>query len=170
MLTAFPFLLEGLKKAAEEKKEKKESVVQKDLSKLTKKEKLQLLQKQSPELLEMIQDFKLKVWGTTVLWNGPCHLAVITRTSILAPCHVVKILQCIWRSGTSRWNLWVPDLQILSCCDSSWKMGHQDSSLSNGHLSDIPYWLTHCGQAKWPPFSWWRFQMHFLVWNHLNYE
>merc|ERR1712165_84856 len=56
-------IFEGLKKSTDDKEEKPEEIssIQKDLSKLTKREKLQLLQKQSPELLEMIDDFKRKM-------------------------------------------------------------------------------------------------------------
>ena len=43
-----------------------------------------------------------------------CHLVAVCGTNILVPCHVIKYLQLIWRSGTRRWNLRVPDLQ-MSC-------------------------------------------------------
>ena len=46
------------------------------------------------------------------------HLAAIAGTTILLPYHVVKSLQLIWREGTRRWNLWVPNLQ-MSCSDLS---------------------------------------------------
>ena len=32
---------------------------------------------------------------------------------------IVKSLQCIWRSDTHRWNIWVPDLHV-SCSDLTW--------------------------------------------------
>ena len=48
--------------------------------------------------------------------NGTCRQPAITRTTILVPCHVVKSLQLIWRSGTRRFYLRVPDLQ-MSCRD-----------------------------------------------------
>ena len=63
-------------------------------------------------------------------------------------CHVVKSLQLIWRSGTCRWNLWVPDLQI-DCSDFDIKIGHQDISPDNGHQGDMPY---SC-DALYLPFS-----------------
>ena len=49
-------------------------------------------------------------------WNRICHLVAIAGATLLVPCHVVKSLQLLWRSGTCRWNLRVPDLQT-SCCD-----------------------------------------------------
>ena len=36
----------------------------------------------------------------------------ITGATLLVPCHVVRYLQLIWRSGTGRSHLWVPDLQV----------------------------------------------------------
>ena len=50
------------------------------------------------------------------LSNQAYCLVGIAGTTILIPCHIMKSLQLIWRSGTHRWNLWVPDLQT-SCCD-----------------------------------------------------
>lgn len=44
-----------------EKTTEKEQVIVKDLNTMSKKEKLKLLKKESPELLELIQDFKAKV-------------------------------------------------------------------------------------------------------------
>ena len=41
--------------------------------------------------------------------------AIVVTTAILLTI-IVKPPQFIWRLGTSRWNLWVPDLQI-SCFD-----------------------------------------------------
>ena len=38
-------------------------------------------------------------------------LVAITGTSTMVTCHVVKSRQLIWRLGTRRWNLRVPDLQ-----------------------------------------------------------
>ena len=40
----------------------------------------------------------------------------ISGANILVPCHVSKSLQLIWRLGTRRWNLWVPNAQI-HCSD-----------------------------------------------------
>ena len=39
---------------------------------------------------------------------------------ILIPFYVVKSLQLIWRSGTRRWNLRVPGLQ-MGCSDLTWR-------------------------------------------------
>ena len=44
------------------------------------------------------------------------RLILETWRYILIPCHTVKSLQLIWRSGTRRWNLRVPDL-LMSCSD-----------------------------------------------------
>ena len=44
--------------------------------------------------------------------NRACHLATIIGATILVPCHVVKSLQLIWRSGTRRFHLRVPNLQM----------------------------------------------------------
>ena len=46
--------------------------------------------------------------------NGVYCLTAIAGDTILVPYHVVKSLHLIWRSGTRRWNLPIPDLQI-SC-------------------------------------------------------
>ena len=45
-----------------------------------------------------------------------CGSPAIAETNVLVPCYVVKSLQLILRSGTRRWNLRVPDLQ-MSCSD-----------------------------------------------------
>ena len=50
---------------------------------------------------------------------------------MLQPCHVVEFLPFIWRLGTRRWNLRVPNLQ-MDCSNLTSKIGHQDSSPSNG--------------------------------------
>ena len=52
----------------------------------------------------------------TMNYHGACRPAAITGTTIQAPCHVIKSLQLIWRSGTRRWNLQVPDLP-MRCSD-----------------------------------------------------
>ena len=62
----------------------------------------------------------------------------ITGTTILVPYLEVKSLQLIWRSGTRRWNLRVPDLQMN--CRLDYMIGYQDSNPSNGYQADIPYW------------------------------
>ncbi|KAK2172119.1 hypothetical protein NP493_991g00056 [Ridgeia piscesae] len=53
-------IFKDVKKAKQDTTEE-ETLITKDLSKLTKKEKLQLVKKESPELLEMIEDFKTKL-------------------------------------------------------------------------------------------------------------
>ena len=52
--------------------------------------------------------------------NVLCHLAAIAGATILVPCHVVKSLQFIWRSGTRRFHLRVPNLQ-MNCIDLTWR-------------------------------------------------
>ena len=47
---------------------------------------------------------------------GHVALVAIVGANSLVPCHVVKTLCLIWRSGTRRWNLRVPNLQT-SCSD-----------------------------------------------------
>ena len=64
---------------------------------------------------------------------------------------LAKSLWLIWRMGTRRWNLRVPNLQ-MSRCDLISKIGHQVSSLCNGHQDDMPLlkilpllYFSHCG-------------------------
>ena len=64
-------------------------------------------------------------------------LVGIVGTNILVSCHLVKSRQLIWRLGTRRWNLRVPNLQ-MNCSDLSLKIGYQGSSPSNGHQGDKP--------------------------------
>ena len=54
--------------------------------------------------------------------NGACHSAAIAGAIILVPWHGVKSLQLIWRLGTRRWNLRVPNLQ-MSCRDLTSRSG-----------------------------------------------
>ena len=57
--------------------------------------------------------------GQSTAWqNGECGQADIGGTTILVHCHIVKSLQLTWRSGTRRFHLRVPDLQ-MSCSDLS---------------------------------------------------
>lgn len=67
------FLKEFAVEEKEESKpvEKQERIV-KDLKQMSKKEKMKLLKKESPELLELIQDFKAKVRPTEI-WNNWKH-------------------------------------------------------------------------------------------------
>ena len=65
-------------------------------------------------------------WFDTVPWQhvdrcidgtiGHFTLAALIRTIVLVSYRQVKSLQLIWRSGTRRWHLRVPDLQV-SCSD-----------------------------------------------------
>ena len=75
------------------------------------------------------------------------------------PLIPVKSLQLIWRSGTRRFHLRVPDLQ-MSCSSFTQWMGTSlaapasfhvykitTTSTSNGHQGDMPYW------TKWVAFQ-----------------
>ena len=85
------------------------------------------------------------------------NLLVIAVATILVPWHVVKSQILIWRLGTRRWNLRVPNLQMSQSDEINQmkymaaqssnesqgldsKIGHLDSSSNNGHQSDMPYW------------------------------
>ena len=70
------------------------------------------------------------------------HVTLVAITgTILVSYLQVKSLQLVWRSGTRRWNLWMPDLQ-MSCRDlAMWQgTGLVSSTVTAG---DVPY-LTNC--------------------------
>ena len=72
-------------------------------------------------------------------------LVVITGTTILAPYHYGKSLQLIWRSGTRRFHLRVPDLQNeLQRLD--YITGCQDSILNDGCQGHTPWYI---GYRQW---------------------
>lgn len=54
----------AVEEKAEDKAVEKEERIVKDLKQMSQKEKMKLLKKESPELLELIQDFKAKVKRT----------------------------------------------------------------------------------------------------------
>ena len=60
--------------------------------------------------------------------------------SCLSSDNINKSLQLIWRSGTRRFHLLVPDLQ-LSSSDLTRMTGHQDSGSRNGHHATSHGWL-----------------------------
>ena len=62
--------------------------------------------------------------AAVMMWH--VTLAATTGTTILAPCHVIKSLQLIWKSSAGR-----PGSNI----------GHRDSNPSNGHQGDRPFWF-----------------------------
>ena len=64
----------------------------------------------------------------------------ITRTTILVSSLSVKSLQLFWRSGTRRFHLWMPDLQ-MSCGDLTKMRGYQDSNPRHGHQETSPITL-----------------------------
>ena len=59
---------------------------------------------------------KVLVQGTVIQFNGTCHLVDITGAITLVPCLVGKPVQLSRKSGTHRFKLRAPDLQ-LSCND-----------------------------------------------------
>ena len=64
---------------------------------------------------------------------GCIPLVAVNGISVLVPYLQVKSLQLIWRSGTRRWNLRVPDLH-MSCRDlTTW-----GCSLCNGYHVTCP--------------------------------
>ena len=63
---------------------------------------------------------------------GHVTLVAIYGTTILLPNLYAKLLQHIWRSGSGRFHLPEPDLQM--CCSDLRRMkGYQDSNPGNGH-------------------------------------
>ena len=58
-------------------------------------------------------DFRTSV-DISTLWLSTrvSRMAAIAWATISVHCQEIKPLQLIWRSGTRRFNLWVPDLQI----------------------------------------------------------
>lgn len=62
----------GVEEKDEKKTVEKEERIVKDLKQMSQKEKMKLLKKESPELLELIQDLKAKVTHTLLsLYNKP---------------------------------------------------------------------------------------------------
>ena len=53
--------------------------------------------------------------------------------------NIIKLLKFTWTFNTHRWNLQVPDLQI-NYIDLTRMRGHQDSSCSNGHQGNMPFY------------------------------
>ena len=74
-------------------------------------------------------------------------LLAITQTTILVPHLQVKSLQLIWRSGTRRWNLRAPDLQIS--CRLDCMTVHPIGIPSSGYPSIYPIIL----QVKHPKYK-----------------
>ena len=70
--------------------------------------------------------------------NTACRPEEIAAATTLVPYPVVKTLELIWRLGTRRWNLCVPNL-LMSCSDLISMIGHCDSSTSNSHQGDMSY-------------------------------
>ena len=70
-----------------------------------------------------------------VICNGACHSAISVEATILAPCHVIKCLQFIWRLGAHWLIIRVP------------KIGHLESSHNNGLQGGMPY------HTQWQFFS-----------------
>ena len=72
---------------------------------------------------------------------GYVTLVAFAGTTVLVSCHVVKPLQPFWRSGTRRWSLRVPDLQLWLDLN----MWFQDISSGNGH-----HWGWHALKLEKP--------------------
>ncbi|ROI16165.1 Something about silencing protein 10 [Anabarilius grahami] len=79
-------------KAEEEKEVEKEEKIVKDFKTMSQKEKLKLLKKESPELLELIQDFKVKL---TELRDEVQPLVEMVKDGRIPPGKHVPSLACI---------------------------------------------------------------------------
>ena len=73
--------------------------------------------------------------GATRYWNKEYRLVVTTWTNFLEPYDPVETLQVIWRSGTRRFHLRVPDLQMDCSYLNKWYQFI--SSIENHHGSAI---------------------------------
>ena len=85
-------------------------------------------------------------------WCGVTLVAIIGIT-ILMSHMLVKTLQLIWRSGTRRWNLRVPDLQ-MSCRDLTLWQGTRIVVAAEWHtllLNDITHWRRIKRNSAWHP-------------------
>ena len=72
-------------------------------------------------------------WAT-----GHVALKAILGTTKQVPSQLVKSQKLIWRSGTRRCNLRVPDLH-MSFSDLIKGRGYQDGSPSNVSQGDMPF-------------------------------
>ena len=84
-------------------------------------------------------------------YNRTCTLVAITGTTIPVPNLQVKLLQLIWRLGTRRFHLRVPDLQmscshLTECIDT-----HLVAPVMATRATDIPY-FTVC-RPHWSSVS-----------------
>ena len=93
-----------------------------------------------------------------------CYVAGVT---FLVPCHVVKSLQLIWRSGTRRWNLRVPGFQMIELQWLDRKIGFQESSSSSGRQGDLPYYIPH-RILKWTSLFIWYTTVQWMNSQHLK--
>ena len=94
---------------------------------------------------------------------GQLALVTITGTTILVPCLHVRLLQLIWRLGTRRWNLRLPDRQ-MSLQRLNYMIGYQASSSTNTcqvaypiaiHIWYIMWWLKTCVHIHEYNMVWW---------------
>ena len=72
---------------------------------------------------------------------GNVTLIAMTGITILVPYYYVKSLQLISRSGTRRFNLRVPDLQI-SCRDLTTWQGTRPNNGSQAACSIVTHWFS----------------------------
>ena len=114
----------------------------------------------------------------------------VVGATILVSCNIVKSLQLIWRSGTRRWNLRVPDLQ-MSCSDLTFMMTSSNGNIFRvtgplcgeftGHwgiprtkASDAGLWcfLWSAWINGWgkEPWGWWFETPSRPLWRHCNVQ
>ena len=89
-----------------------------------------------------------------VIQKGNVTLVSITGCTILVPRFSVKSQQLIWRLGTHRFHLWVPNLQ-MNCRDLIIWQGTRISGLNDGRSMICLIGSPFCFNIN----SWWRHQM-----------
>ena len=97
-----------------------------------------ILMENLPTQASLIHNVLWCVKASLPQWKEKVILVVITGIATLVGWYVVKSLLFIWRSGTRRWNLRVPDLQIS--CRALSTLGAKVVSPANG------CWVGFCGR------------------------
>ena len=94
-----------------------------------------------------------KLWDPVAGLIGHVTLVAINGTTKPTPYHSVKSLQLIWRLGTDRRNLWIPNLHMSN--SNLIKMTRwQDSGHSNGYQ----WACLHYNTMTWKHFlHYWHF-------------
>ena len=94
---------------------------------------------------------KTKCCTTYVLFAFKTVCSKTDYNGVTAVSHyainLVKILQLIWRSGTRRFHLQVPDLH-MSRSDLTRMRGYQDSSSNNLHQATFPIWPSQASHSS----------------------